>query len=192
MTNKREIIITKALDLFSEKGLYFSLSEVTAAAGLQKQSIYNYFTSKDDLIDVMLNLEIEKYEAALLHKIEELNGEDKRNGLIGLMRFHIDYFLDEKKLKVRKWLNLLQEADINSKLKTKMTSIEKKYYSIVRTYFEDYFTNNQINMGSLDTSVMYYLVFIRGIIDGLLIFDKDSAYRANIEALVEHYCEKNL
>lgn len=192
MTSKRDIIIAKALELFSERGLSFSLSEVTCAAGLQKQSIYNYFKSKDELINVMLNLEIETYETALFDKIRELGGVKSREKIIGLMNFNINYFLVEKKLKARKWLNLLQQTEIEPTLRIKLTSIENNYYRVIWTCFEDYFNENHMSTKNLESSVMHYLVFIRGIIDGLLVFNEDSTYRAKINQLIEYYCEKNL
>ena len=46
---RREIILEVAFKKFSEKGYNASLSEIAKVAGIRKQTLYNYFESKDDL-----------------------------------------------------------------------------------------------------------------------------------------------
>lgn len=46
---RKEKILRIAYEKFSEKGYNTPLSEIAVAAGIKKQSIYNYFENKDAL-----------------------------------------------------------------------------------------------------------------------------------------------
>lgn len=53
--NRREAILTEALDLFAQKGYEnTSISELARNVGISKGNIYNYFDSKEDILKEVL------------------------------------------------------------------------------------------------------------------------------------------
>lgn len=50
VTDKRERILTAASELIVRNGLQCSMAEIAQTAGVATGSLYNYFSSKDDLI----------------------------------------------------------------------------------------------------------------------------------------------
>ena len=57
---KREIIISTALNLFAEKGFYnTSMEKIAKQASISKGLIYNYFESKDVLLEEIIRTFVE-------------------------------------------------------------------------------------------------------------------------------------
>ena len=57
----KQVIMTGAFQLFAEKGLAFSMSEVADYAGIKKASIYAHFASKERLLKGVIEKESEGY-----------------------------------------------------------------------------------------------------------------------------------
>src|SRR4030095_12418482 len=81
--DKRREIIRVAADSFEELG-YERTSMLTIAERLQgsKQTLYNYFPSKEDLLRAVLDADVEEVADQALH--EFLAEKDLRKGLIRL------------------------------------------------------------------------------------------------------------
>ncbi len=53
---KTELIMSTALELFAKNGFHAtSISQIAAKAGISKGLIYNYFNSKQDLLEALIN-----------------------------------------------------------------------------------------------------------------------------------------
>ncbi|OED50981.1 transcriptional regulator [Endozoicomonas sp. (ex Bugula neritina AB1)] len=51
MQSKRDLLVSTALQLFYEKGINsVGINEVLKVSGIAKKTLYNYFSSKDDLV----------------------------------------------------------------------------------------------------------------------------------------------
>lgn len=62
----RKKIQETALELFARQGYHStSISQIAKAAGVSKGLMYNYFTSKDDLLKKLVEQEVSEGEAAL-------------------------------------------------------------------------------------------------------------------------------
>ncbi len=65
-------IMQAALELFAREGYHSSsIAQIAACAGISKGLLYNYFTSKEDLLDSIMALGIEKFH----HILEEIQDE---------------------------------------------------------------------------------------------------------------------
>jgi len=70
--NRKHQIIQAALELFASEGYHTSsVARIARCAGISKGLLYNYFTSKEDLLDSILALGIEKFH----HILEEIRHE---------------------------------------------------------------------------------------------------------------------
>ncbi|MGI6413297.1 MAG: TetR/AcrR family transcriptional regulator [Syntrophomonadaceae bacterium] len=77
--NKREVIIEAAVLMFSQKGYHNTrMEEIAAAAGIGKGTIYEYFDSKLQLFQEMLEASFQLYYERLgAGKTQELKLEDR-------------------------------------------------------------------------------------------------------------------
>jgi AcrR family transcriptional regulator len=64
--NRKHQIMQAALDLFAREGYHTSsVARIARYAGVSKGLLYNYFTSKEDLLDSIMALGIEKFHDIL-------------------------------------------------------------------------------------------------------------------------------
>ncbi|MBH0074756.1 TetR/AcrR family transcriptional regulator [Pseudoalteromonas sp. SWYJ118] len=80
--NKREQIITTALNLFYSKGLHaVGINEILAVSGIAKKTLYNHFASKDELILACLATRDKNFNNWLEQVCEKQSALDVANGL---------------------------------------------------------------------------------------------------------------
>ncbi|XPV75095.1 MAG: TetR/AcrR family transcriptional regulator [Desulfovibrio sp.] len=62
MTSKQKLIVTTALRLFYKKGVHaVGINEILAEAGVAKRTLYNYYSTKEDLIIATLEFRNELF-----------------------------------------------------------------------------------------------------------------------------------
>jgi AcrR family transcriptional regulator len=67
---KKDRVLTAATDLFAERGFHRAeMDEIARRAGISKGSLYNYFTSKDDLFLHICNLGIHGFRQSVWREI---------------------------------------------------------------------------------------------------------------------------
>jgi AcrR family transcriptional regulator len=87
MSQTRERLLGAALDLFARNGFHaVGLDAVIEAAGVSKQTFYNHFESKDDLVLATLQLRRETEQRLFARLFNDLAGSDPRAQLYA----HID------------------------------------------------------------------------------------------------------
>ncbi len=88
---RKDLIITAATELFSEKNFWdISMRDIAGTAGVSASSLYRYFPSRDDLFIEALLIDISKIEILLNERM--VRGE----GLEALTIAVVDYFLDNE------------------------------------------------------------------------------------------------
>lgn len=70
-----------ARDVFLERGIRATTSEVAERASVSEGSIFHYFKTKEELFRRAMNLEPEQTAAALNDAVSAMEGEDIRDGL---------------------------------------------------------------------------------------------------------------
>jgi TetR/AcrR family transcriptional regulator, cholesterol catabolism regulator len=105
---KIEEICKKAAVLFSEKGYQeATLADVSKAAGITKAGIYHYFTTKEELLFLILN----RYMSEVLERARGNFAKKAapKEKLRGFIKGHIQYLdenLHESRLIINQWHNL--------------------------------------------------------------------------------------
>ncbi len=91
--NKRELILTAALDIFLEKGYHNSTSEeIAKRAGVAKGTLYQYFSSKQEIFLEMHQLYAEQYVEKINNCIDiDYSFEDN---LRRIVHFHLNNIQD--------------------------------------------------------------------------------------------------
>jgi AcrR family transcriptional regulator len=92
---RRREIFAASLHLFLEKGFTeTSMREIAAAAGIGKSTLYDYYTSKDEILVSYFEGEIKKItEGAQKIVQQDLNNSEK---LMRIMQMHLEYLVENK------------------------------------------------------------------------------------------------
>ena len=84
-TTTRQILIDAAYELFGREGFHtVGLDRILADAGVSKQTFYNHFQSKDDLILAVLDMRHHAETRTLAELFAKMGGEDPRDRLYAL------------------------------------------------------------------------------------------------------------
>ena len=89
----RTQLLRAGRQLFSEKGLYeSSIEELAERAGIAKGTVYLYFSSKVELVRVLVEEGLEDLEARVDAAVE---GQRRLSGIVGqIVQAHVEYFAD--------------------------------------------------------------------------------------------------
>src|SRR5262245_27391645 len=82
MSRTREKLLRVAVELFARNGFHaIGLDAIIDGAGVSKQTFYNHFESKDDLVMAALELRRETERKLFAHLFDDLAGSDPREQL---------------------------------------------------------------------------------------------------------------
>ncbi|MCP9770875.1 TetR/AcrR family transcriptional regulator [Lacihabitans sp. LS3-19] len=94
----RKKIIDTALMLFGSNGFAnTSISQIAKEAGISKGLMYNYFESKDDLLEKVILETVESMQGFYLEFLEEA---DARKMLLKMIDFTVEFLKTEKEFNV--------------------------------------------------------------------------------------------
>lgn len=141
-SNTKQEILEAALNLFSTQGFEAtSVSQIADAVGIRKASMYSHFTSKQEILDALLQDGLAQYaEHSVFAKAawdDPAFLKDKQNlspdAMLSMVLGHIRYILHDPQIsKSRKMLTIEQFRNPN--LKSLQT---KQNYTDVMRYFTD-------------------------------------------------------
>lgn len=109
---KRELIFKAAEDVFSAWGYHnATMSEIAAAAGIGKGTIYEYFSSKLELFQQMLMRGMNIYSASF--DTEDLKRRSMREKLRLILEAHIEFCRRNSRLtRLVFWENGIQDEEV--------------------------------------------------------------------------------
>ena len=95
--DRQSEILTIASQLFARNGFHgTSMDDLGAAAGLSGPALYRYFSGKEAILSAMLVDISERLLAGVQERVEA--HRDPRERLVALVRFHVDFALDDPDL----------------------------------------------------------------------------------------------
>lgn len=163
--NKREELLKTAFTVFSEKGYAMTLNDIANANGLKKQSIYNYFNSKDEIIKEVIYREINDISERVNTEISKLN----QLTYIEQLRFIFMYiYINYKSVdRINFWKRILLETNEPEGKKVKSLIREKETYfiEVIKNIFDKGCEVGDFTIKDKETALNMYKVMIHGIID---------------------------
>lgn len=152
--SKRELILTAARDIFFEKGYHNATSEeIAKCAGVAKGTLYQYFSSKQEIFVEMHRQYIQNYVERLKDCIDFDNTIAENLRLI--LQFHIQHTQPMMQYAVRIIPELLtvedhmQSHDIMHTAKTQMSSILEQLIDLGQQRGELKLVNKQLTIYSI-------------------------------------------
>jgi len=179
----RELILSKAMAIFAEHGYYKSSIEMIAkAAGISKGLIYNYFKSKDELLESVFMDGFSYFDEIVKLDQAEISAYNKLEKILTNFTQSLQGNLSFWKL----YQNVISQPEISHKL-TKF----KEYYesvfgpllmSIFIEIYGDTMTEEEIVI-----EVMIFAAFLDGIAFDYVIMGKEYPLDAIKQRLLEKY-----
>ncbi|WP_373482386.1 TetR/AcrR family transcriptional regulator [Acetobacterium sp.] len=170
---RKDLILKVAYQKFAEKGYNISLTEIAEAAGIKKQSIYNYFESKEELYFEVINIHVDTYFNEKQVEFYELDHLSPAEQLKTIFTSIINYYSDTTRLRFWKWLLLNESVDVieraKSSLKEHERQLENKLIELVQNALGD---NPEAKTYCLPI-VCSFMAMLHGTLDVTLIYHGD-------------------
>ena len=159
---KGEQILNAAKNLFTNYGFKkVSMDEIASEAGVTKKTVYNYFSSKEELLKYCIKEELQN-----MRKIIE-NVESKKLDFMETVHQVIYNLLKYKKN--CKFLKMLfKESEIlkNEQLKENLKIVDKEIQNYIRKQLELAIQNDKIELQNIDiTTFLIYKMYSALMID---------------------------
>lgn len=157
----KEIIIQKALELFSYKGIdNVSMNEIACSLKITKPLLYYYFKNKDEIIKYAFSIEAKKF----MDIFKGNNTDDIKHLMKVIIKKHYDFFLQNES-SIRCFFKIIDSDNRRYLVKIANEIIEKNRKYIIEK-FEDIKRINP-KYKNIDTKMLY--VFLSAVISYLLM-----------------------
>lgn len=165
--SKRDEIIGIMFFLFAEKGYSASMSDLAKLAKIKVPSIYSHFSSKDAIVLLVIEKEIDNYYQFLNQIINDSIDKNAncKETLETIYFSVIEYFKCDNRLRFWKNISLINNADLRKESKKVIAFYEKTNGSLYRSVFENGVKNMEITGENLQGTMYLYLALIRGTLD---------------------------
>jgi AcrR family transcriptional regulator len=167
METKKKIM-DAAFKLFADKGILFSLNEVAREVGIQKPSIYAHFTSKEDLLDAVIEREANEYYLEINEQCQDLKS----------MYYLILHYYDASQTRLFFWkrLLLLPPKSVAEMLKNKVNVLLEQRFKLVERIISSDMETGMIRCQDADAVAFSFFSMINGLLSNKIIYEsKDLA-----------------
>ena len=175
MISIKNKILEVTYEKFSKKGYSTSLREIAKSAGLKKQSLYNYFNSKDELFSEMIESEVQKHFNKRLIDLNSYKNLEKVEQLKQIYMSIVDSYRDMDKLRFWKRLLLIENEVLLIRTKLYIKEYEGIFTKKLREILLEILTEKPGTEKYLNRILLSYMSLIHGVLDGYLLYgDKDD------------------
>lgn len=168
-SNKKEEIIEAVTLLFSEKGYMTAMSDIASVVKIKVPSLYSHFTSKDEIIYIVVKKEINNYYDSLLAIQESLVGKSSKEALEKSYFYIFDYFDTKEKIKFWHNIYLIQNEELMEKCKKLIIYRNISNINNVKKIFKKGISEKEIINSNFESEYLY-LSMIQGVLEGILLY----------------------
>lgn len=167
---RKELILQIAYEKFSKKGYNTPLSEIAKAAGIKKQSIYNYYENKDELFFDMIKIEVDSYFNERLKEIRDLRDRAPEEQLKTVFFSTINYYSDIPKLRFWRWLLLIDSGDLFERTQSSIKFYEIQYSKELRNCVTNLLGDEKKIEEFVSPIIQTFMSLLHGTLDGILLY----------------------
>ena len=177
----REKILTASLELFAKKGFHAtSISQIAKKAKISKGLMYNYFKSKDKLLDEIIQKGFAEMGSLGYNSTENISPEEQ-------LKNYVDVVLDNLYTNITYWklyLALLVHPDIQKRFGKKM--------KVFREEFVNQFSELFRQLGAKNPKIEAFLLgtFFDGLVLNFIAAEADFSVNEIKETLLSKYIQK--
>lgn len=164
-------LMDAAFKLFAEKGNEFTLNEVASEVGIQKASIYAHFTSREDLLFSVINIETNAYFLEINENCRDLKS----------MFYMILNYYEKSRTKLYFWKRLLlfPPKAFEETLTAKINDLSLQRFKIVKDIISSDMDNGIIRRQDAEAVAFAYFSVIHGLLSSSVIYQSEN--------LTKHY-----
>lgn len=179
----RNLIITKAMEVFAEHGYYKSSIEMIAkAAGISKGLIYNYFKSKDELLESVFMDGFSYFDEIVKLDQAEISAYNKLEKILTNFTQSLQGNLSFWKL----YQNVISQPEISHKLTKFKEYYESVFGPLLMGIFVELFGNEMTEM-EIQIEVMLFAALLDGIAFDYVIMGEEYPLDAISQRLLGKY-----
>lgn len=172
----RDKIIAAALDLFAHNGFHStSIAQVAAKAGISKGLIYNYFSSKEDLLQAIFT-EVMKNTADILTLEPEASPKET---LITITSATADFMYNNQEY-MRLFLTLMMQPEVVQSMKPWFDVVGKSKRDMLMPIFEKVFP------GRAETEYFFFGAIMDGLGFGYLVLGREYPFEEMKKKLIDY------
>ena len=184
---RRELLLEVAFEKFAKRGYNLTLSEIAKGAGIKKQSIYNHFESKDELIYETVKMELLGFYAQKAEEFKVFSELTPERALKAMFLSICSYYKDIDKLRFWRWLLLIDSEDLFKRCRELIRRNESKFYNQVTHLLSLEFENFEVSESDINAAVQTFVVMIQGVLDGMLLYHDIFDVNILFENTWQHY-----
>ena len=152
-------IITKAMEVFAEHGYYkTSIEMIAKSAGISKGLIYNYFKSKDELLESVFMTGFKFFDEMVKINLTEISAHEKLEILLNNFTQSLKDNLPFWKL----YQNVISQPQISQKLNKFKEYYESVFGPLLMSIFIELF-GNELSEMEIQIEMMIFAAFLDGI-----------------------------
>ena len=179
----RELILSKAMAIFAEHGYYkASIEMIAKAAGISKGLIYNYFKSKDELLESVFMDGFSYFDEIVKLDQAEISAYNKLEKILTNFTQSLQGNLSFWKL----YQNVISQPKISHKLTKFKEYYESVFGPLLMGIFVELFGNEMTEM-EIQIEVMLFAAFLDGIAFDYVIMGEEYPLDAISQRLLGKY-----
>lgn len=186
---RKQDIINEAYNLFCEKGYHLSVSELANAVGIKTPSLYSHYETKDQIIELMIREEIERYYNCLEETLIQIEHLRCSEVMKSLYFFVVEYFSDYKRLCFWRSVPLIPNEHLKTVCSQLIAEKDSIYTKKMKLRFTQGIESGEIKAGTTENALYLYLCMIQGVMDGMLLYPKGSGENAFAIKVFDAYWE---
>ncbi len=177
---KRKEIALKCKDLFLQKGMKVTVSELAKAANIGKGTTYEYFKNKEDIIFEILNILTEEFNKEFFSKLKNVNNTYEKL----LVFFEFFYKNYEELKKIYNEFIAITLTSKNEEMKNFATKIKKFYCQILEDILKEGVEKKELKKKSVKYTYILYNMAEGFFIESELTFlfkDKEKEFKKELD-----------
>ncbi|MEA1986278.1 MAG: TetR/AcrR family transcriptional regulator [Candidatus Marinimicrobia bacterium] len=176
----RKTIVNVAMELFAKYGYHnTTISKIAETANISKGLIYNYFKSKDELLEYILFQSFTGIDKSISLNKDEKDPKEK-------LEIFIHSLFDSLKNKKTIW-KLYTSIMLLPELSSKFTDIMNSYNNIFQPLLVELYPDSSDE--EIELELIFFGAFIDGIIYDYVIMTDNFPLNKIEKKLIERYCK---
>jgi AcrR family transcriptional regulator len=166
---KKEEILEAAYKHFSKRGYNVSMAEIAKEVGIKAPSLYSHFISKDEIVYLIVEKEIVKYNGFLNRVYDESKDKVIEEKFENIFFAIIKYFKDNDKLRLWRNILLIDNDDLRKKCSELVFNLEMFHLKKMEELFSKSMLQNHQNKDEIEGNALLFLAMIQGALEGELL-----------------------
>ncbi|MBU3104665.1 TetR/AcrR family transcriptional regulator [Clostridium gasigenes] len=186
---KKEEILEAAYKHFSKRGYNVSMADIAKEVGIKTPSLYSHFISKDEIVYLIVEKEVVKYNEFLNNVYNESNHTAIDEKFKNIFFDIIKYFKDNDKLRFWRNILLIDNDDLRKKCSELVFNLEMFHIKKMEEAFEQSMLKNYPSEDEIESNALLFLAMIQGALEGeLLCYGSTSKAEEFIAKTWKAYC----